>query len=94
MKFLPRDGSGNAVAPSASGQVSGVVSNLSLECLSISPSRKFLFTDNEAALKQDYSGTYNSDTNQAQNSETRIVRFTSVPGAPVASEEKVYRADQ
>lgn len=94
VKFLPRDTSGNAVAPSASNQATGVVSNLSLECLGISPSRKFLFTANEAALKQDYSGTYNGDTNQAQNSETRIVRFTNVPGAPVTSEEKVYRADQ
>lgn len=94
VKFLPRDASGNAVAPSASNQATGVVSNLSLECLGISPSRKFLFTANEAALKQDYSGTYNSDTNQAQNSETRIVRYTNVPGAPVTSEEKVYRADQ
>lgn len=93
VKFLPRDESGNAVAPSATGQISGVVSNLSLECLGITPSRKFLFTANEAALKQDYNGTYNSDVNQAQNSESRIVRFTNVPGDPVTSEEKVYRAD-
>lgn len=94
VKFLPRDASGNAVAPSASNQTSGVVSNLSLECLGITPSRKFLFTANEAALKQDYSGTYNDTTNQAQNSESRIVRFTNVPGEPVTSEEKVYRAEQ
>lgn len=94
VKFLPRDASGNAVAPSASNQATGVVSNLSLECLGIAPSRKFLFTANEAALKQDYSGTYDSEFNQAQNSESRIVRFTNVPGAPATSEEKVYRADQ
>lgn len=93
-KFLPRDSEGQAVAPSATNQVSGVVSNLSLECLGISPSRKSLFTANEAALKQDYSGTYDSETNQAQNSESRIVRYTNVPGEPTTSEEKVYRADQ
>ena len=93
VKFLPRDGSGNPVAPSASNQSSGVVSNLSLECLGITPSKKVLFTANEAALKQDYNGTYNSDTNQAQNSLTRIVRFTGAPGNPVAAEEKVYQAD-
>jgi hypothetical protein len=94
VKFLPRDGSGNPVAPSASNQSSGVVSNLSLECLGITPAKKNLFTANEAALKQDYSGTYNSDTNQAQNSLTRIVRFTGAPGNPGAAEEKVYQADQ
>jgi hypothetical protein len=94
VKFLPRDTSGNAVAPSASNQTSGVVSNLSLECLGITPSRRFLFTANEAALKQDYSGTYNSDSNQAQNSETRIVRFGGLPDDPSATQEKVYRADQ
>jgi hypothetical protein len=71
-----------------------VVSNLSLECLGITPSGKTLFVANEAALKQDYNGTYNSDTNQAQNSLTRIVRFTGAPGNPVAAEEKVYQADQ
>ena len=94
VKFLPRDVSGNPVAPSASNQTSGVVSNLSLECLGITPAKKNLFTANEAALKQDYSGTYNSDTNQAQNSLTRIVRFAGAPGNPVAAEEKVYQADQ
>jgi hypothetical protein len=94
VKFLPRDGSGNPVAPSASNQSSGVVSNLSLECLGITPAKKNLFTANEAALKQDYNGTYNSDTNQAQNSLSRIVRFTGAPGNPVAAEEKVYQADQ
>ena len=94
VKFLPRDGSGNPVAPSASNQSSGVVSNLSLECLGITPSKKVLFTANEAALKQDYNGTYDSSTNQAQNSLTRIVRFTGAPGNPVAAEEKVYQADQ
>lgn len=94
VKFLPRDAPGNAVAPGASNQTSGVVSNLSLECLGITPSRRFLFTANEAALRQDYSGTYNSDTNQAQNSETRIVRFSGLPDAPSATQEKVYRADQ
>ena len=93
VKFLPRDGSGNPVAPSASNQASGVVSNLSLECFGITPSGKTLFVANEAALKQDYNGTYNSDTNQAQNSLTRIVRFTGAPGNPVAAEEKVYQAD-
>jgi hypothetical protein len=71
-----------------------VVSNLSLECFGITPSGKTLFVANEAALKQDYNGTYNSDTNQAQNSLTRIVRFTGAPGNPVAAEEKVYQADQ
>ena len=93
VKFLPRDGSGNPVAPSASNQSSGVVSNLSLECLGITPSKKVLFTANEAALKQDYNGTYDGSTNQAQNSLTRIVRFTGAPGNPVAAEEKVYQAD-
>jgi hypothetical protein len=72
VKFLPRDGSGNPVAPSASNQSSGVVSNLSLECLGITPSKKVLFTANEAALKQDYNGTYDGSTNQAQNSLTRM----------------------
>lgn len=94
VKFLPRDASGNPVAPGASNQTSGVVSNLSLECLGITPSRRFLFTANEAALRQDYNGTYNSDTNQAQNSETRIVRFGGLPDNPSATQEKVYRADQ
>jgi hypothetical protein len=94
VKFLPRDGSGNPVAPSASNQASGVVSNLSLECLGITPSGKTLFVANEAALKQDYNGTYDGGTNQAQNSLTRIVRFTGAPGNPVAAEEKVYQADQ
>ena len=93
VKFLPRDGSGNPVAPSASNQSSGVVSNLSLECLGITPNGKTLFTANEAALKQDYNGTYDGSTNQAQNSLSRIVRFTGAPGNPVAAEEKVYRAD-
>ncbi len=68
VKFLPCDGSGNPVAPSASNQSSGVVSNLSLECLGITPSKKVLFTANEAALKQDYNGTFDGSTNQAQNS--------------------------
>ena len=94
VKFLPRDSSGNSVAPSASNQSSGVVSNLSLECLGLTPSKKVIFTANEAALKQDYSGVYDNSTNQAQNSESRIVRFTGVPGNPVAAEEKVYQADQ
>jgi hypothetical protein len=71
-----------------------VVSNLSLECFGITPSGKTLFVANEAALKQDYSGTYDSSGNQAQNSLTRIVRFTGAPGNPVAAEEKVYQADQ
>jgi hypothetical protein len=94
VKFLPRDSSGNPVAPSASNQSRGVVSNLSLECLGITPSKKVLFTANEAALKQDYNGTYDNRFNQAQNSLTRIVRFTGAPGNPVAAEEKVYQADQ
>jgi hypothetical protein len=93
VKFLPRDGSGNPVAPSASNQASGVVSNLSLECFGITPSGKTLFVANEAALKQDYNGTYDNQFNQAQNSLTRIVRFTGAPGNPVAAEEKVYQAD-
>ena len=94
VKFLPRDSSGNSVAPSASNQSSGVVSNLSLECLGLTPSKKVIFTANEAALKQDYSGVYDNSTNQAQNSESRIVRFSSVPGSLVSGEEKVYQADQ
>jgi 3-phytase len=93
-KFLPRDSSGNPVAPSAANQASGVVSNLSLECLGITPAKKLLFAANEAALKQDYNGTYNNDTNQAQSSLTRIVRFSGVPGNPMAAQEKVYQADQ
>jgi hypothetical protein len=93
-KFLPRDSSGNPVPPSAANQASGVVSNLSLECLGITPAKKFLFAANEAALKQDYNGTYNNDTNQAQSSLTRIVRFSGVPGNPMAAQEKVYQADQ
>jgi hypothetical protein len=94
VKFLPRNSSGNQVPQDDATQTSGVRSNLSLECLGITPSKKVLFTSNEAALKQDYNGTYNSDTNQAQNSLTRIVRFTGAPGNPVAAEEKVYQADQ
>ena len=94
VKFLPRNASGQAVPPDDATQTSGVRSNLSLECLGLVPSKKMLFTANEAALKQDYNGTYNSDTNQAQNSEIRTVRFTGVPGNPAAAEEKVYRADQ
>jgi hypothetical protein len=93
VKFLPRDGSGNPVAPSASNQASGVVSNLSLECLGITPSGKTLFVANEAALKQDYNGTYDNGFNQAKNSLSRIVRFAGAPGNPVAAEEKVYQAD-
>ena len=93
VKFLPRDGSGNPVAPSASNQSSGVVSNLSLECLGITPSGKTLFVANEAALKQDYNGTYDNGFNQAKNSLSRIVRFAGAPGNPVAAEEKVYQAD-
>lgn len=94
VKFLPRNSSGNQVPPDDATQTSGVRSNLSLECLGITPAKKNLFTANEAALKQDYNGTYNSDTNQAQNSLTRIVRFTGAPGNPAAAEEKVYQADQ
>jgi 3-phytase len=94
VKFLPRDGSGNQVPPDDASQTSGVRSNLSLENLGMTPARTALFTANEAALKQDYSGTYNSDTNQAQNSEMRIVRYSGVPRAPATTEEKVYRAEQ
>jgi len=94
VKFLPRNGSGQQVPPNNGSQTSGVRSNLSLECLGITPTRKVLFTSNEAALKQDYSGTYNGSTNQAQNSLTRIVRFPGAPGSPIAAEEKVYQADQ
>jgi hypothetical protein len=94
VKFLPRNSSGNQVPPDDGTQTSGVRSNLSLECLGITPSKKVLFTSNEAALKQDYNGTYDGGTNQAQNSLTRIVRFTGAPGNPVAAEEKVYQADQ
>jgi autotransporter-associated beta strand protein len=94
VKFLPRDSNGNLVPPDNSAQTSGVRSNLSLESLGITPNRNDLFASNEAALKQDYSGNYNSDTNQAQNSLTRIVRFTGAPGNPLAAEEKVYQADQ
>jgi hypothetical protein len=94
VKFLPRNSSGNQVPQDDATQTSGVRSNLSLECLGITPSKKVLFTSNEAALKQDYNGTYDGGTNQAQNSLTRIVRFTGAPGNPVAAEEKVYQADQ
>lgn len=94
VKFLPRNSSGQQVPPDDASQANGVRSNLSLECLGITPTRKVLFTANEAALKQDYNGTYNSTDNQAQNSLTRIVRFTGAPGNPAAAEEKVYQADQ
>jgi len=94
VKFLPRNGSGQQVPPDDGSQTSGVRSNLSLECLGITPTRKVLFTANEAALKQDFSGTYNGSDNQAQNSLTRIVRFPGAPGSPIAAEEKVYQADQ
>ncbi len=92
-KFLPRDSNGQLVNPDSTSQVTGVRSNLGLECLGISPSRRTLYTANEAALKQDDSRTFNSDTTQAQNSDIRIVRFNGVPGNPAAAEEKVYRAD-
>ena len=94
VKFLPRNGSGQQVPPDAGNQTSGVRSNLSLECLGITPTRKVLFTSNEAALKQDFSGVYDGSSNQAQNSLTRIVRFPGVPGNPSPAEEKVYQADQ
>lgn len=94
MKFLPRNSSGGQVPPDDPAQTSGVRSNLSLESLGLTPSRKSLFTATEAALKQDYSGSYDSTLNQAQNSESRILRFSGVPGSPAAVEEKVYRADQ
>jgi hypothetical protein len=94
VKFLPRNSSGNQVPPDDATQTSGVRSNLSLECLGISPAKRILFTANEAALKQDYSGVYDSSTNQAQSSLGRIVRFSGVPGSPVATQEKVYQADQ
>jgi hypothetical protein len=94
VKFLPRNSAGNQVPPDDATQTSGVRSNLSLECLGITPAKKILFTANEAALKQDYSGSYDGSSNQAQNSLSRIVRFSSVPGNPVSGEEKVYQADQ
>ncbi len=94
VKFLPQDTNGTLVPPGNGAQTTGVRSNLSLESLGMSPNRKELFVSNEAALKQDYSGDYNSDTNQAQNSLTRIVRFAGEPGNPLAMEEKVYQADQ
>jgi hypothetical protein len=94
VKFLPRNSAGNQVPPDDATQTSGVRSNLSLECLGITPAKKNLFTANEAALKQDYSGAYDNSANQAQNSLTRIVRFSGVPGSPAATGEKVYQADQ
>ena len=94
VKFLPRNSAGNQVPPDDATQTSGVRSNLSLECLGITPAKKILFTANEAALKQDYSGSYDGSSNQAQHSLSRIVRFSSVPGNPVSGEEKVYQADQ
>ena len=94
VKFLPRNSAGNQVPPDDATQTSGVRSNLSLECLGITPAKKILFTANEAALKQDYSGAYDNSVNQAQNSLTRIVRFSDVPGSPAATGEKVYQADQ
>jgi hypothetical protein len=94
VKFLPRNSAGNQVLPDDATQTSGVRLNLSLECLGITPAKKILFTANEAALKQDYSGSYDGSSNQAQNSLSRIVRFSSVPGNPVSGEEKVYQADQ
>ena len=94
VKFLPRNSAGNQVPPDDATQTSGVRLNLSLECLGIAPARKTLFTANEAALKQDYSGSYDGSSNQAQNSLSRIVRFSSVPGSLVSGEEKVYQADQ
>ena len=94
VKFLPRNSAGNQVPPDDATQTSGVRSNLSLECLGITPAKKILFTANEAALKQDYSGAYDNSVNKAQNSLTRIVRFYDVPGSPAATGEKVYQADQ
>ncbi len=93
VKFLPRDSGGQPVAPDAATQVSGVRSNLSLESLGLTPTRKVFFAANEAALKQDYSGVFNDTVNQAQNSEVRIVRLPGAPGSPAAAEEKVYRSD-
>lgn len=93
IKFLPRNASGQAVPPGDTSQTSGVRPNLSLESLGIVPSHTTLFTANEAALHQDYSGTYNSTSKQAQNSEIRIVQFNGVPRAPTATIEKVYKAD-
>jgi hypothetical protein len=93
-KFIPRNSSGQLVAPDNAAQVSGVRSNLGIENLGISPSRRTLYAANEAALKQDDSRTFNSSDTQAQNSDLRIVRYSGLPGNPVASGEKVYRADQ
>ncbi len=94
VKFLPRNSAGNQVPPDDATQTSGVRSNLSLECLGTTLAKKILFTANEAALKQDYSGVYDSGANQAQSSLSRIVRFSGVPGSPAATGEKVYQADQ
>ena len=93
-KFIPRDANGQLVTPDNAAQVSGVRSNLGIENLGISPSRRTLFAANEAALKQDDSRTFNSSDTQAQNSDIRIIRYSGLPNNPVASGEKVYRADQ
>ncbi|MGZ0709691.1 esterase-like activity of phytase family protein [Coraliomargarita sp. W4R53] len=92
-KFWPRDVEGGAVRPGNAAQTSGVRSNLSLESLGITPSRNTLFSANEAALTQDYSGSYDGEFNQAQNSRIRIMRFTEMPRNIMAAEEKVYQAD-
>ena len=93
-KFLPRNASGQQVPPNDETQTSGVRSNLSLESLGLAPSKKILFTANEAALKQDDARVFDGSSNQAQSSNIRIVRFTGVPNNPTAAEEKVYLSDQ
>jgi 3-phytase len=44
--FLPRDDAGNAVAPGAGAQASGVRQNLGFEALTLSPGENYLFLAN------------------------------------------------
>jgi hypothetical protein len=92
-KFIPRDATGRLVAPDNAVQVTGVRSNLGIENLGISPSRRTLFAANEAALKQDDPRIFNSQYSPAENCDIRIVRYSGLPGSQLAICEKAYRAE-
>ncbi|MCC5788127.1 MAG: esterase-like activity of phytase family protein [Opitutales bacterium] len=92
-EFMPRDARGNRVPPGDKAQVAGVRKNLGPESLGLSPDGQTLFTANEAALKQDYEGSYDFRRQQAQNTLVRVVKFGGVPERPKVLGQRAYRTD-
>jgi len=95
-KFLPRDANGDPIAPGEESQATGVRQNLGFEGLGLCPSERFVYVINEAALLQDDSrAPFDGELNQANNSDSRLLRFhRDEEGDWQAGPEKVYRSDQ